>query len=90
MINSLLIGINWNNIFANCTDVNSQYTRFLEILNVIIQNHIPIKVNKNSNIPEHINKMIQLEIYFGKTLINPMFEKNISYYPKIYPIIQRI
>nr|CAD2176269.1 unnamed protein product [Meloidogyne enterolobii] len=72
-INNILIGLNWNTLFINCTNVDSQYTLFLEIIHQIIQNFIPLKtINKDfAKFPKHIQKMISYKNLLWKNINKP-------------------
>nr|CAD2176272.1 unnamed protein product [Meloidogyne enterolobii] len=91
-INNILIGLNWNTLFINCTNVDSQYTLFLEIIHQIIQNFIPLKtINKDfAKFPKHIQKMISYKNLLWKNINKPAIrEKYILTQQKIDKEISR-
>ena len=60
LLNSLLLSIDWNALFANSTDIDSLYATFSDTITSIIETHIPKNMPKSPllSYPQHIQNLI--------------------------------
>ena len=85
-INAELSLINWQTTLLPYTNIDAMYSKFLEIINEVIQRHVPLsKVRKKSKLPKEIRTILkQKRFLFSKSKSDKSFKNAYKEQEKLY------